>query len=122
LSQGWIGSGFVTIEAFAEDAARFRAAVARAGGDPSGPVVAKRLYVHLPAACAGEDRDLEAAVRRRGAMGDRFRAAVSSGSADRCLADLARVLDGGADHVILDPVVATPEHVDAVLELVDRAG
>lgn len=118
-SSGWIGSGFATVEAFTADAARFRSAVERAGGDPQRAVVSKRLYVHLPAACAGEDRDIGALAARRGPVGERFRAAVASGSAAECRAAAERVLAGGADHVILDPVVATPEHVAAVLALVD---
>ncbi len=114
-ADGWIGSGFVSVAAFEGDVERLQAAVRSHGRAASEVSVAKRVYVHVPAACPPSHRGLEPwSVSVFGSAG-LGAAAVVAGTAAECAAAIDAVVDAGAGHVIVDPIYHDRTHVEAVL-------
>ncbi len=115
VADGWIGSGFVSIAAFRGDVERLLATGQSLGRAASEITVAKRVYVHLPAACPPSRRGLDPwSLALFGETG-RGADAVVSGTATECAAAIDAVIDAGAGHVIVDPTYHDRAHVEAIL-------
>jgi alkanesulfonate monooxygenase SsuD/methylene tetrahydromethanopterin reductase-like flavin-dependent oxidoreductase (luciferase family) len=116
LADGWIGSGFVTTEGFADDVKLLRDACTQHGRGVETMVVAKRAYVHVPGACSQGRQSLDEWCERMPGGPERARSIVVSGSVESCAEQLVRITNAGADHLILDPVYNEPGHIAVILD------
>jgi alkanesulfonate monooxygenase SsuD/methylene tetrahydromethanopterin reductase-like flavin-dependent oxidoreductase (luciferase family) len=105
LADAWMGAGSATTEAFATAHTALREALEAEGRDPSTFPVAKRVYVTV-------DDDRDRALSRMQEWFQTFygrpelaeRVAVW-GSADAVVEGLAEVIRGGAEMLMLNPVI-----------------
>jgi probable F420-dependent oxidoreductase len=117
LGDAWIGSGSSSASEFAERIGILREELDEAGRDPATFPIAKRVYI------AVED-DEQLAVRRLTTELDRFynrpgvteRVAVC-GTPERCAEELRALLDLGAVELVLNPLYAPLEQLEALAEV-----
>jgi alkanesulfonate monooxygenase SsuD/methylene tetrahydromethanopterin reductase-like flavin-dependent oxidoreductase (luciferase family) len=115
LADGWIGSGFSPLAAFATDVERFRLACDAAGRQRSDVTVAKRVYLHVPDACPSGRRDLDPWSRSLFGAAGLGAEVVVQGTPAECAEAIDAVIAAGADHVIVDPAYHDHSHVEAIL-------
>jgi probable F420-dependent oxidoreductase len=118
-ADGWMGPGASSVDDFADQVDELRRALVTTGRDPDGFTVAKRVYVAV-------DDDPERARQR---LTDRFaryaRAPEKAtehtvfGSLDDVGAQLQRLVDLGAQLVVLNPVY---DHLDQQKALIELLG
>jgi alkanesulfonate monooxygenase SsuD/methylene tetrahydromethanopterin reductase-like flavin-dependent oxidoreductase (luciferase family) len=122
LADGYIGAGVATTQEFAASVEMLRGFLRTAGGRPGFPI-SKRVFV------AVEDTPTTAQSRldEWGAWYygvDDFSARGVFGTVDDCCEGISRVLDAGADMVILHPVYDYIRHAevlaDKVVPMVDH--
>ena len=116
--EGWMGAGSTTTEQFRGHVEIIRESLDASGRDPGSFAVSKRVYLALD-----EDED-RAEERLRLWFGDRYgNADLASevsvwGSEKRCLEGLQRVVDAGAQMLMLNPVLDHTEHLQGLNERV----
>lgn len=111
---GWMGPGSSSIETFEELVPLLKDELERAGKDPATFPVSKRVYLAI-------DGDEDRALRRlrewfahnygNADMAERMSV---WGSEARVTAYLDRLIEAGANHLLLNPVFDYHEHIDAL--------
>lgn len=112
---GWIGAGRHSSSEFAEMAPRVVEVLDRAGRDRSTFTMAKRVYLHVePNPAVGERvvREWFDTFYGRAELGPDV---TVTGTPDACAEQLRALVEAGADHLIVHPLVDTPEVYDRVL-------
>jgi probable F420-dependent oxidoreductase len=115
IGDGWIGSGSSALDGFPERVQILRAALGDAGRDPATFPVAKRVYLAI-----GDDareRLTPVLDGMYGMDGLTARAAVC-GTADEVAGTLHRLVDAGADELLLNPLYDHDEHLERLAEIV----
>lgn len=112
LGDGFIGAGSVPIAAFLDQAKFVSTLLAEAGRDRTTFTIGKRVYIAV-------DHDRGRAAKR---LADWFGAFYGKpglaeqvsvwGDAEACLAELRRIVDGGAQFLMLHPVFDEEEHLE----------
>ena len=117
LGDGWIGSGSSSAAQFAERVGILREELEQAGRDPAGFPIAKRVYI-------AAEKDERLARERLTPVLDGFydrpgvteRVAVC-GSPERCAEELRALIDAGAGELVLNPLYAPLEQLEALAEV-----
>jgi probable F420-dependent oxidoreductase len=113
-ADGFIGAGGSSTADFASEVATLRQLLESAGRDPSAFPFAKRVYIAV-------DNDRERAGRRlaerlggysRGGSGPAHERIAVWGSVDQCLDGLRKVVDAGAELVLLTPLFDEAEQLE----------
>ena len=117
---GWMGPGSASIETFEELVPLLRDELERAGKDPAGFPISKRVYLAI------DDDEARARSRLRDWFAHNYGNADMAeqvaiwGPRDRVTAYLDRLIEAGASHLLLNPVFDYREHLEA-LELYANA-
>ncbi len=113
-ADGFIGAGGSSTEQFASEVVTLRQLLEAAGRDPATFPFAKRVYIAV-------DNDRERAGQRlaerlggysRGGSGPAHERIAVWGSVSECLAGLQKVVDVGAELVLLTPLFDEAEHLE----------
>jgi probable F420-dependent oxidoreductase len=117
LGDGWIGSGSSSIEDFVEQAPVVARELEDTGRDRGRFTIAKRVYI------AVED-DAEVARRRLTAVLDAMYAWPGlgervgvAGTAEQCVQQLRRLVDAGAEELVLAPMYGHLAQLDGLAEV-----
>jgi len=112
LGEGFLGAGSVPIAAFLEQARLVSTMLADAQRDPKTFTIGKRVYIAV-------DRDRGRAAKR---LADWFGAFYGKpglaeqvavwGDTDTCVRELRRLVDGGAQFLMLHPVFDEEQHLE----------
>jgi probable F420-dependent oxidoreductase len=117
LGDAWIGAGSSSSEQFLQRVATLRRELEAAGRDPASFPIAKRVYLSIGASVEEARVALKPALDGMyGAPGLTERVAVY-GPPEHCLAELRRLLDGGAGMLVLNTLHDPEGQLDAVTEL-----
>ncbi|NQW18770.1 MAG: LLM class flavin-dependent oxidoreductase [Chloroflexi bacterium] len=115
---GWMGQGSASTELFAKNAKYVRELLDAEGRDPASFAVSKRIYVAI-------DDDADSALKRLESwFGHHYgRPQMASevslwGPAETVYQQLDKVVDAGAQHLMLNPVFDYDEHLEALAEYV----
>lgn len=117
MADGWIGGGSSSSDDFAAHVGALRAALEEAGRDPAAFPTAKRVYIAV--------EESEARARERlaplldgmyGTAGLADRVAVC-GPPERCADELRRLIAAGAGELVLNPIYAYAEQLEALAEV-----
>ncbi|HZT89251.1 MAG TPA: LLM class flavin-dependent oxidoreductase [Stellaceae bacterium] len=121
LADGWMGSGGSTIASFGETVPLLRAALERAGRDPSNFPISKRLFlsVHERADVARAELLRWFTEVYRNPPGTD--ASGIHGTPEQIRERLEELAAMGANHVLLNPVCRYGEQVEALAEIVGLA-
>ena len=118
LGDGWMGAGSTTTEEFKGHVGVLRETLAHAGRDPSTFAISKRVYIAL------DDDEDRAEGRLRHWFGQVYGNADMAprvsvwGSASRCVEGLSEVVGGGAEMLMLNPVVDHMETMEALSDTI----
>ena len=114
---GWMGAGSTTTAQFSEHVRIIRRRMDETGRDPATFPISKRVYVAVDDDRARAERRLRDWFGVRYAPRPQLGAQVSVwGSAAQCVEGLQRVLDAGAQMLMLNHVFDHMEHVEALAE------
>jgi probable F420-dependent oxidoreductase len=120
FGDAWIGAGSSSTEQFLQRAATLREELAAAGRDVGAFPVAKRVYLSIgPSIDQARDALKPALDGMYGAPGLTERVAVY-GPPDHCLEQLQRIVDGGAELLVLNTLHDPEGQLDAVTELAQQ--
>jgi alkanesulfonate monooxygenase SsuD/methylene tetrahydromethanopterin reductase-like flavin-dependent oxidoreductase (luciferase family) len=114
LRSGWIGAGRHTTGECLAIAARLREMLDEHGVDRSSVRVAKRVYIVVEPDRAVADRTISEWFDRFYRRPELGAAVTVSGGVDECAAQLAVLIEGGVDHLILHPLVDRLEQYDMI--------
>lgn len=115
---GWMGAGSSSSSDFVRQYEILRRSLDKAGRDPSGFAVSKRVYI------AVDNNRERAEGRLREWFGARYKNAEMAprvsvwGSRDECLERLGELVRAGARHLLLNPVFDEMEHLELLAEQV----
>jgi alkanesulfonate monooxygenase SsuD/methylene tetrahydromethanopterin reductase-like flavin-dependent oxidoreductase (luciferase family) len=113
-ADGWLAPGKATTAEVAGDIVKLRDMLAAAGRDPAKMPIAKRLYLHIedrPGADVDRVRDWLTTFYGTSTVAD---TAAVVGSPARAVEAVSEILDAGADHVIVHPMVDVDRQHDLV--------
>ncbi|TDD32176.1 TIGR03619 family F420-dependent LLM class oxidoreductase [Nonomuraea terrae] len=100
---GFVGAGAATTAAFAEQVRTLRAELERAGRDPAGFGVAKRVYVSV-----GEEDRIGVQLRHLYGTAE----SAVAGPPEAVVRGLREVIEAGADLVLLDPMTDEAQQLE----------
>ena len=113
----WIGAGSSSNSQFTERASLLREELAAAGRDPASFPIAKRVYIAVGESVQRAHAALQPVLDGQyGAPGLTDRVAVC-GPPEHCGEQLERILDAGAEMLVLNPLHDPEGQLDAVTEL-----
>lgn len=126
-ADGWMGAGFTTIAQFTEHVEILRRRMDETGRDPATFVVSKRVYVAVDDDETRAERRLREWFAARDGRADLGSQVSVRGSAAQCVEGLQRVVDSGAQMLMLNQVFDHMEQLellakDVVPNLRPRAG
>jgi len=117
MADGWMGGGASSTADFKQHVPELRRRLEEAGRDPGTFTISKRVYIAVEGDEAGAERELRrwfGAVYRNPDLASR----VSVwGSPERCAELLEDIASVGVDHLLLNPVYAPEEQMEAVAEV-----
>jgi probable F420-dependent oxidoreductase len=123
LADGFFGAGSQTTAQFTEQVATVRAELDRAGRDPAGFRIAKRVYLTIDDDRARARERMAAGLDRlysHFGLGDLTPVAVH-GTPEDCVRGLREVADAGAELILLNPLSEESEHLDRIgVEILPR--
>lgn len=109
---GWMGAGSSPTATFLKESGLVRRFLEQAGRDPATFSISKRVYIAV-------DNDRERAERRlcrwfsvRYKSSDLARRVSVWGSPEACVDRLKEIINGGAKHLLLNPVFDEMEHLE----------
>ena len=115
-TDGWMGAGSSSTDQFIEGVGHLRMYLEEAGRDPASFSVSKRVYVAI-------DNDARRAeTRLKEWFGQRYKNADMGsevsvwGSISQCTDGIAKIIEGGAEMVMLNPVFEHNEHLEALAQ------
>ena len=112
LGDGWMGAGSSSTEQFKQHVSILHEHMEASGRDPDTFPISKRVYIAL------DDDEARAEGRIREWFGRHYGSADMGsqvsvrGSASRCTEQLAEIVDGGAQMLMLNPVFDQMEHLE----------
>ncbi len=112
LGDGWMGAGSSSTEQFKQCVSILHEHLEASGRDPDTFPISKRVYIAL------DDDEARAEGRLREWFGRHYGSADMGsqvsvrGSASRCAEELAEIVDGGAQMLMLNPVFDHMEHLE----------
>ena len=109
LADGWIGAGSTSTDQFVEHAAAVSHALEDLDRDPSDFTVGKRVYVAIDDDASRAERRLQEWVEGRYGSADLAGRVGVWGSAEACTEGLARIVQAGAQFLLIDLVF---DHLD----------
>ena len=115
-ADGWMGAGSSSTAQFAECVGRLRMYLEEAGRDPSTFAISKRVYVAI------DDDARRAETRLREWFGHRYKNADMAsevsvwGSVSQCIDGIVKVVEAGAEMVMLNQVFDHTEHLEALAQ------
>ncbi len=114
MGSGWMGAGSSSFDSFVEGVGIVRQALEEEGRDPAGFTVGKRVYVAV-------DDDKERAERRLVEWfghyygnGDLAKRVAVWGSAAEVASELGKLIEAGAEMLMLNPVFDLPYHIETL--------
>ena len=113
---GWMGAGFTTTAQLAEHVEILRRRMDQTGRDPATFLVSKRVYIAVDDNEARAERRLREWFDARDGRGDLGSHASIWGSADHCVEGLQRVVDSGAEMLLLNHVFDHLEQLELLAE------
>jgi probable F420-dependent oxidoreductase len=117
LADAWIGAGSSSTEQFLQRAGTLRRELEAAGRDVASFPIAKRVYLSIAATVEAARDAIEPALDGMyGAPGLTRRVAIC-GPPEHCRAELQRIVDGGAELLVLNTLHDPEGQLDAVTEL-----
>ena len=122
LGDGWIGSGAAPLDEFRKSLDHVRQQLASTGRDASSFSTGKRVYVHVDSDVRRGTEHVRAwfaAYYGNAELGERV---TIVGDADDCVERVAEIAVVGVDEILLNPVDASLEQMEALAALVDRPG
>ncbi len=111
MSDAWMGAGASSSADFKARVPQIRQFLEAEGRDPASFTISKRIYIAVDSDEARAEREL----RRR--FGDRASEICVWGSPERCAEQLEDVASVGVDHLLLHPVYALEEQLEALAEV-----
>jgi probable F420-dependent oxidoreductase len=117
-ADGWMGSGASSIETFRKCVPLLRAELEKAGRDPAGFALSKRVFLAVderPAAARAELERWFAGPYRNITTAD---ASGVYGTPAQVREKLESLVEVGANHLLVNPVARYPEQVEALAEVV----
>jgi probable F420-dependent oxidoreductase len=113
-ADGFIGAGGSSTEQFASEVTTLRQLLEAAGRDPSSFPFAKRVYIAVDdnRARAGQRLAERLGGYSGGGSGPAHERVAVWGSVDQCLDGLRKVVDAGAELVLLTPLFDEAEHLE----------
>ncbi len=115
-ADGWMGAGSSNTESFIAGVGQVKMYLEESGRDPKSFAISKRVYV------AVDNDEKRAASRLKEWFGMRYgNADMASdvsiwGSAARCVEQLAKVTEAGAEMVMLNPAFDDMEHLEVLAQ------
>ena len=113
IGDGWMGAGSTTAEQFEGHVEIVRQNLAASDRDPATFPISKRVYVAIDDDEARAERRLREWFAQWYGNADLGSAVSVWGDVSRCVEGLARVVNGGAQMLMLNPVFDHMEHLDA---------
>jgi probable F420-dependent oxidoreductase len=111
---GWMGPGSSSIEAFERAVPVLREELERAGKDPATFPISKRVYLAIDDNTERARRRLRDWFAHNYGNADMAEQVSVWGPLDQVTAFLDRLIDAGANHLLLNPVFDYHEHIDAL--------
>ncbi len=121
LGEGWLAAGSTTTQQFKEHLAIIHEELDARGRDPESFFVAKRVYVALDEDSARAERRLKEFFGGHYNNADMAANVSVWGNAEECAEGLAKVLQAGAQMLMMNPVFDYMEHLEALPEVVAMA-
>jgi alkanesulfonate monooxygenase SsuD/methylene tetrahydromethanopterin reductase-like flavin-dependent oxidoreductase (luciferase family) len=115
-AEGWIGAGSASPESFRASLEFATRELEASGRDPATFTIGKRVYLHVTgdeAASRPRVREWFAASYRDAGLADRV---ALIGSADACTERLRELIEGGVQHLLLNPVIDDREQLEILAE------
>ena len=115
-ADGWMGAGSSSTAQFIEGVGHLRMYLEEAGRDPSSFSISKRVYVAI------DNDERRAETRLREWFGQRYKNADMAsevsvcGSISQCTEELAKVVEAGAEMVMLNPVFDHTDQLEALAQ------
>ena len=115
-AEGWMGAGASSTDQFIECVGHLKMYLEEAGRDPSTFAISKRVYVAI------DNDERRAETRLREWFGQRYKNADMApevsvwGSISQCTDGLAKIVEAGAEMVMLNPVFEHTEHLEALAQ------
>ena len=111
LADGWMGAGAAGPDAFSAQLRAVRRLLEAEGRDPATFALSKRVYVLV---------DEDGARARARLAGTRAAASGVAGRPEEVTERLEELLAAGLDHLLIDPLAAHAEHLEALAPLASR--
>jgi probable F420-dependent oxidoreductase len=118
IADGWMGAGGSSIEDFRRSVPLLRQALEKAGRDPASFPISKRIFIHVdanPATARAELHRWYTEVYHNPAGTD---ASGIHGTPEQVREKLQAMIAMGASHLLLNPVAAHVEQLDALAQVV----
>ena len=118
LGSGWIGGGVQTSAGFASTVPALRNALDKAGRDPAGFTISKRIFMAVDDNAATAKAEVHrwfTDVYRRPHLAD---TAGAYGTPEQVREQLEELISAGATHLLLNAISRYPEQVEALAEVV----
>jgi probable F420-dependent oxidoreductase len=121
MGDGWISAGGASTERFAQSVQIVRQELDKLGRDPASFAISKRVFLSVderPAAAKAElDRWYQIVYRRPGGAAD----SDVYGTPEQVRAQLERLVEAGATHLLVNPVARYDEQMEALAKVVGLA-
>ena len=111
-ADGWMGAGSSSTAQFRETVPQLRQFIVEARRDPSTFLISKRVYLAVDNDKARAGRRLQEWFGRVYGDGEMAARVCVWGSVAECMEQLAEVVTGGAQFILLNPVFDQLEHVE----------
>ena len=113
-ADGWMGAGSTSTAQFVDHVGILREELSRSGRDPATFAISKRVYVAIDDDEARAERRLREWFGLRYGNADMASEVSVWGSIERCVEGLARVVDAGAEMLMLNPAFDHMEHLETL--------
>jgi probable F420-dependent oxidoreductase len=121
LADGWMGSGGSSIAAFGQSVPILRDALEKAGRDPAGFPISKRLFIAVDERAEVARAELERWFTEVYHNPEGTDASGIHGTPEQVAARLEEVAAMGANHLLLNPVSRYAEQVEALAQVAGLA-